>query len=61
MRKELLLCFWTREGTVLLILDSRKKIEDDVGEPAEKKETAAGDGSNNSNVFSYNTARTEQQ
>ena len=46
---------------MLLVLESRKKIEDDVGEPAEKKETAAGDGSNISNVFSYNTARTEQQ
>ena len=46
---------------MLLILDSRKKIEDDVGEPAEKKETAAGDGSNNNNVFSNNTVRTEQQ
>ena len=46
---------------MLLILESRKKMEDDVGEPAEKKETADGDGSNNSNVFSYNTARTEQQ
>ena len=46
---------------MLLVLESRKKMEDDVGEPAEKKETAAGDGSNISNVFSYNTARTEQQ
>ena len=61
MRKELLLCFWTREGTVLLILDSKKKIDDEVGEPTEKKETVAGDSYNNSNVFSCNTARTEQQ